>query len=376
MDGSPRVTDVTFDQIKRGYDPSQVDTYLEELDGVVAELRRNWRTALDRADALEAMLAQAGPKPEANEETLGRALLLAQRAADEALTAARAEATNLVEKATGEAATLRDEAKRALEEARAAAEAEASHLVAEARARVNDAVADLTAHRDLLQSDVDALEIHLARQRTRLREALGELQRLVDLPEAFRAEEAPELESLDPPLEIVPPLAPEPTPAQPEGVGAGKRRSVGGDATVTQLPNRAPELQPEAQPEPEEAPFEAAVQQVELVAEPAAVEAVAPEQPLAADVLAAPPEAERVEAAVADATVAEIAVRRPEGEGDVGMAGDDRLDDTFLDELRRAVNEDHGLPAFVSDEDDEAMRAFFEADLDDPPKSRFGRRNS
>ncbi len=393
MDGSPRVTDVTFDQAKRGYDPEQVDAYLEELDQVVAELRRSWRSALDRADGLEANLAQASTSStQAAEETVARTLVLAQRAADEAIAEARAEARLIIESATTDVAGLLAEAESARDDARREARSEVESLLEAARGAIEEDVAELAAQRDVLRHDVARLEEHLAAQRSRLRSSLGQLQKLVDLPETFRLDEAPELESTDPPMQ--------PAPVREDQAPRMVRRpGAASHATITALPSREaapareaavvaePAAAPAAEPIAEQAPTaEPVAETVESsVAEPApAPAAIAEEAPAAAAAAPlAPPVAEQ-QVALPEPTVASVAdltARRAtqaaeqQAAAEAVVTADDELDESFLNELRRAVNDDGGLPAPVDAAEDEAMRAFFETDIDEPRRSRFGRRS-
>src|SRR5687768_5900062 len=119
MDLTPQViNEVEFSMARRGYDPDQVDEFLEkvavavgELTERLAELRERVATAERRADEAERRAAEqpervvaAAPVPtpspsaaavsaaaEAELETLKRTLLLAQRTADAAVREAQEE---------------------------------------------------------------------------------------------------------------------------------------------------------------------------------------------------------------------------------------------------------------------------------------------
>lgn len=431
MDGSPHVTDVSFEELKRGgYKPQEVDNYLAELDELITKLRKNWRSERDRADALEANLAQlqseASAPAEPVEETVGRALLLAQKAADEAVATARAEAKEIIEGATKDVAELLADAEATSAKSKADAEGEAQRILDDARDNLQDAIATLTAQRDVLRRDVALLEEHVAVQRSRIRASLSEVERLLELPETFRVDEEPELESMDPPMEES--HADATTISQPQATAAERmvrRSSQRGDATVTALPVRSepaggaesPDAkataagdegakgsesdtsdsgageasagdttsppapgagsssaqQQSAAPTPSATPPQSATKPDRATSQnlqpPSAAERSAP----SADAPFPPPATPPAQSTDATAAiVADLAARRPSG---AGNASDAPLDDSFLDELRRAVNEDGGLPETDDAAHDEAMRAFFEADLDDgSPRSRFGRK--
>ena len=91
MDGAPqKLTDVTFDECRRGYDPEQVDTYLEKVSQAVDQLKDLLRDALARAEGAEARLAQA--KRAQNEAEASRSALEAE------LEAARADLKDDIKK--------------------------------------------------------------------------------------------------------------------------------------------------------------------------------------------------------------------------------------------------------------------------------------
>jgi DivIVA domain-containing protein len=174
-----RIRDARFKTAKRGgYDPAEVDSFLEEAAAAL-EAAQNDATAMEaRARAAVARLqelSQGGgdpggpPRASADDaETISRTLLLAQRTADEAIAAAKAEAEQLRAGAGEEAAGIVEDARI---EARRAGE--------EARVQVEGEVQALLARRDFLEADVDHLEQYLVAQRERIVEAVSELSDLV-----------------------------------------------------------------------------------------------------------------------------------------------------------------------------------------------------
>src|SRR5262249_34349816 len=118
-------------------------------------------------------------------DVIQRTLLLAQRAADEALAEAEGRARALTGEAEAKAVALVSEAER---EARRIADAEQRRVAAE--------VAELGSRREVLSADVDRLEHFTADYRERLRHAIdAELDRLgVSAVAAVEPPPAPELQ--------------------------------------------------------------------------------------------------------------------------------------------------------------------------------------
>jgi DivIVA domain-containing protein len=201
MDISPqKVRTVEFKTAKRGLDPDEVRSFLNEVAGEL-ERAQNQSTAMEaRARAAVARLQEmsegsgqstpatgqpdttvAAPSASVDEsETISRTLLLAQRTADTAVAEAEAEAEKMrgdavadaakaIESARETSAKLIDEAR---SEARVAGDAEKAAVQAEVEA--------LRARRDFLESDVDHLEGHLTEERSRLREAATTLLELTE----------------------------------------------------------------------------------------------------------------------------------------------------------------------------------------------------
>ena len=191
MEMSPeRVRTAEFKAARKGADVDEVKAFLSD---VADELERaqNQSTAMEaRARAAVARLqsltdegASAAPGVDASVDeatTISRTLLLAQRTADTTVSEARVEAARIVAASTDEAATAvgaaREMAEKILEEARV----ESRQVVERERVRVASEVEALKARRDFLESDVEQLELFLADQRNRLREAATSL---VDITE-------------------------------------------------------------------------------------------------------------------------------------------------------------------------------------------------
>jgi len=203
MEGTPQLlTDVKFSQHRRGYDPDEVDNFLERVSAAVAQLQDKLRQATERAEMADSQLAEArrlqaeaeartggvitGPALDADEE-LKKVLVMAQRAADQAVTEANTTATKTVADARSKALALLVEAEadrdRMMEEARKKADA-----TAEARAQtLRDQVVALEAAKVDLEADVAALDGHLAVETERLREQLASIQAGLDDPHGLQS---------------------------------------------------------------------------------------------------------------------------------------------------------------------------------------------
>jgi len=180
----------------RGYRPEEVEELLERAAVTLERIHERNRQLQEKIASLEA----EGSTAKEMESVLRQTLLLAQRTADETVTTAHERSRRLVEEAEDRALTLTGEAE---EQARIVGEAQ--------RQKYEAIVAELSARRDLLTIDIDALERVQADYRGRLRaileKELDDLDRRAALPPPAR----PELHEID--LSTVP-ASPEPTAAE------------------------------------------------------------------------------------------------------------------------------------------------------------------
>lgn len=165
MDVTPReLRDVEIREAFRGYNRDDVNDLLERAASTIEE-------AGERVRQLSERLASAQGDSQRTRETediLHRTLLLAQRAADEAVAEAQARARQTVEEAEAQSRRMVSEAEA---EARSRTEAE--------RRRLDEELRDLAARRDTLLADVEALGRHEAEYRERLVRAIeGDLAAL------------------------------------------------------------------------------------------------------------------------------------------------------------------------------------------------------
>jgi DivIVA domain-containing protein len=196
----------------RGYHRTEVDALCERAAETIERLLRQRSLLEERLESgpeSQHARARRAPQPAAYEvspeaareiDVIQRTLVLAQRAADEALAEAKGRALALTTEAEATARALVSEA---ASEARRIANAEQRRVAAE--------LAELGSRRDVLRTDVDMLEHFAADYRERLHGAIdAELERLgVSAVAAVEPPPAPELQG-----EVAVAAALEPGPAR------------------------------------------------------------------------------------------------------------------------------------------------------------------
>src|SRR6478752_2135626 len=158
MDVSPReLRDIDIREGFRGYNRDDVDELLERAAATIEGLNERMRRLAEQASTTEGQQGQARE----TEDMLHRTLLLAQRAADEAVAEAQFKARQIL-----------DEAETKSRAQLAEAESSARRQVDGERRRLESEVMELASRREALLSDVDGLERFEADYRARLRRAL------------------------------------------------------------------------------------------------------------------------------------------------------------------------------------------------------------
>src|SRR4051794_3580826 len=211
MDVTPQViNEVEFHQKMRGYDPDEVDDFLERVASAVEQFLERVRVAETRAAAAERRAAeleqQRGARPapvtkpvaaETDEtdatDAIKRTLVLAQRTADAAVKEAEEEASRTLRTAQEQVQRLYAEAQEQARKLVIDAESDARKKSDDPRQRLVKEIITLEATRDALRADQGILERHLDEQRLRLRSSIGELQRLLDDPGRLRVTTSPDL---------------------------------------------------------------------------------------------------------------------------------------------------------------------------------------
>ena len=219
--GTPHLlTDVRFSVSRKGYDPDEVDNFLERVSTAVAQLQdklrqataqaedaesravdgaRSLAVAQARLEALEGELASlqgasSEPvvrRPEDDAENASKVLVLAQRTADAAIEDANATASATLADARAKATALVGDAERESARLLAVARIEADALVTRRRDSLASEIHDLETARDSISADVSALEWHVGEQRSALLGSVARLQAVLDDPAAFRLDPAP-----------------------------------------------------------------------------------------------------------------------------------------------------------------------------------------
>lgn len=159
----------------RGYDRDEVDDLLERAAVTIEALTQQLHDVQSRPVPTAApAAAQAAPAevplPSSRDDAdmLQRTLLLAQRAADDAVNEAQARAKQLLEESEAKAQALVSDA-----------EATARRIAEGERRRLEAELLDLSARREQLRVDADALEQYVAGYRDRIRAAIeGDLAKL------------------------------------------------------------------------------------------------------------------------------------------------------------------------------------------------------
>jgi DivIVA domain-containing protein len=154
----------------RGYDRDEVDDLLERAAVTIESLTQKLQEAASRpapsapqAAPAAAAVATEVPLPSSREDAdmLQRTLLLAQRAADDAVNEAQTRARLLLEESEAKAQSLVSDA-----------EATARRIAEGERRRLEAEILDLSARREQLRADADALDAYATGYRERIRAAI------------------------------------------------------------------------------------------------------------------------------------------------------------------------------------------------------------
>ncbi len=158
MDVTPReLRDIEIREGFRGYNRDDVDELLERAAATVEALNERLRRLTEQVSTAEG--AQGASRE--TEDMLHRTLLLAQRAADEAVAEAQFKARQILDDAESKSRAQLAEA-----------ESSARRQVDTERRRLEAEVLELGSRREALLADVDGLERFEAEYRARLRRAL------------------------------------------------------------------------------------------------------------------------------------------------------------------------------------------------------------
>ena len=177
----------------RGYDRDEVDDLLERAAVTIEGLTQKLQDVASRPAASASSAPAEVPLPSNRDdaEMLQRTLLLAQRAADDAVNEAQARARQMLEESEAKAQSLVSDA-----------EATARRIAEGERRRLEAEILDLSARREQLRADADALDNYASGYRERIRAAiesdLANLGREVEPPTG-----RPELHDVEIPVAAV-----------------------------------------------------------------------------------------------------------------------------------------------------------------------------
>jgi DivIVA domain-containing protein len=274
-----QVAGASFRTVRKGYDPDEVDAFLEKAAKALEEAQQQATAMEARARAAVAKLhevttaaetAPAAPvaaaQPAAAEsttwahadeaETISRTLLLAQRTADRAIAEANAEAERIIAEARTESEVTLDSTRemsaRLLEDARSEARQVSEHE----RVAAESEVQALVARRAVLIGDVDQLERFLVDQRDRLRDAARQIEALCErVPSGLGSVRPPAVSATDDSSpEEAPDIALDDTGEHPTPTSDGDAGEEHGDEHADeQHPQEAVEHEDAAEHEDEDA---------------------------------------------------------------------------------------------------------------------------
>jgi cell division initiation protein len=335
MEITPReLRDTEIHEAFRGYNRDEVNEMLERAAATIETLNERLRELNEKVTSGESDI----PRNRETEDILHRTLLLAQRAADEAVAEAQEKARQMVEEAEQQSRTMLSDAEQRTRTLVTDAENEAHRRGEAERIKVEQEAAQLASRRDALLADVDAL----VRFETDYRERM------------VRALEA-DLSA----LRLRPSASPGPEPQLSEPQLSEPVTDHGGHADPFAGTDGGPQSWSPAAPAAPAAADEADTRSVDVRALFGS-EASAPAAPPAPQD-AAPPIAEAA-APIADATAEPFADSTNEEQGEPSEMGDDVIeaealdDDAFFATLREAVHDD--TPLGPREEDDDRFDFF------------------
>ena len=199
--GTPHLlTDVRFSVSRKGYDPDEVDNFLERVSAAVAQLQDKLRQATADAEAAkareqEAVRAQTQLKSRIAELESGGAVQIVAAPAVPVITRSGDEeaeaAASVLVMAQRTADSTVNEARTSSAQMLVEAEQEASRILGVARVQADESLRDLERTRNNLAADNAALEAFVNEQRAVLAGGVSRIQAVLDDPSALRVSPAP-----------------------------------------------------------------------------------------------------------------------------------------------------------------------------------------
>jgi DivIVA domain-containing protein len=256
------IEEAEFSMARRGYDPEQVDEFLEKVAVAVdkqhaellatrerlAEAEKRAIDAERRVDEQPERVVQAGPSPVAGpdveaieaEATRAATVRAAELTADAESELATLQRTLVLAQKTADA-TVKD-AKEEAARMIAAAEADAKEAEATTRARILAEIAELDANRKALADDVSILDGHITARRRQLQGTIDDLKGLLENPDRLSEPTPPPTSGVAAQRdEPEAPAAPEPAPAAEDRAGNDIDEAPAAREPEREAPRRSPE---------------------------------------------------------------------------------------------------------------------------------------
>jgi DivIVA domain-containing protein len=181
---SQAINGIEFDQVRKGYDPEQVKSFLSRVGAAVDEMRSHLvasdaraRAAMARVQELSAREPTVGVGS-ADTDVISKTLLMAQRTADAAVADAQKSADATLADADTRSKTMISESEaRSTEMIRQAELMATQHMESELRT--------LKERKASLSTEVDGLNERIVAERERVAAVIESLQRLLRSPEGL-----------------------------------------------------------------------------------------------------------------------------------------------------------------------------------------------
>jgi DivIVA domain-containing protein len=180
---SQAINGIEFDQVRKGYDPEQVKSFLSRVGAAVDEMRSHLVASDARARAAMARVQELSAREpaavgSADTDVISKTLLMAQRTADAAVADAQKSAdATLADADTRSKSMLADSEARSAEMIRQAELMATSHMESELRT--------LKERKASLSNEVDQLNERIVAERERVAAVIESLQRLLRSPEGL-----------------------------------------------------------------------------------------------------------------------------------------------------------------------------------------------
>ena len=189
MELSPQaISSMEFELVRRGYDTEQVREFLSRLAAAVEEMRAHLLASDARARAamarVQELSAAATPNPQATSdaEAITKALLLAQKAADQTVADAEQQANRMIAEAEQRAQSIRAQANATVAEAQTTADDLVRRTEVATRTKMEAELQTLANKRAALQNEADILRGQIVAMRDNIGDVVEELQRVLRSP--------------------------------------------------------------------------------------------------------------------------------------------------------------------------------------------------